>query len=308
VDVVAVAPAVADTANPGYARSGAPWLPLVGGDAGGKRLEAAVVARVDLRFDDRYAEVDHAEEWEAIFHPLPKALDPGLGFAVDHDDRDFGDSPPSGATFELPDQPVADTTYWRNLRTSITNALVAERSVSVWKNPELKLYSRLGESRDDFLARCGDVAAAGADADLAKLKDRYETKVATARDRLRTAESKAETLAIDLRADRQDEMVGGVGDLLGAFAGGRSSSAGLRRIARRRAEIDRTEVRLAEAEASVVARMEAIAAIETDLAVDVERITDEWAIRAEAIEEVEIGLEKSDVRLTELRLVWLPTA
>ena len=101
-------------------------------------------------------------------------------------------------------------------------------------------------------------------------------------------------------------MLGGVGDLLGAFAGGRSGTAGLKRMARRRSEVEKTEARLGDAEATIAARAQDIAEIEADLAADVEEVTAKWDAVAAAIEPLEIGLERTDVRVLDLRLAWLP--
>jgi hypothetical protein len=46
--------------------------------------------------------------------------------------------------------------------------------------------------------------------------------------------------------------------------------------------------------------------LETDLAVDLEAITATWSETVEQIEEIQIGLEKTDVTVDELVLVWVP--
>lgn len=306
-DEVTVPPAVAPDVSIAHVRPTTPWLSEVGGDPAGTRLVAGIAARVAMTFDDHHAGVDHDETWEAVFVPAPDPRAAGPGTAVDHDDRDFADVAPPGAAYVVPDQPVGEASWWRSLEDAIVETLLAERSVTVFKNPELKLYSRIGEARDAFEARCATAAETGADDDLAALRDRYRTKVQAAQERLRTAESKVEALLVDLDVDQQEEVLGGLGDLLGAFAGGRSGSAGLKRAARRRAEIRKTEQRLVTAESTVADRLAAMDAIEADLADDVERITEEWDAKAAAIEELAIGLEASDVRVTDLRLVWVPT-
>jgi hypothetical protein len=305
-DTVGIPPAVADATPVAWAAPSTPWLGQVGGDADGSRWRAGVAARIGLRFDDRHAEVEHTEEWEAVWPKAPPAGDPGTGVAVDHDARDFLDTAPDGAIYELPDEPVDSAAYWRTLATSIVDSLVAGHRVTIHKNPGLSIYSRIGESEEDFAARCAHEAERGADADLAKLKDRYASRIRTAKERLRTAEARAASLSSDLELDRDDELIEGVGDLLGAFAGGRSGSAALKRAARRRSETARTGQRLAAAEDTVAARLDDIVAIEDDLATDVERITAEWESRAGDIEDFEVGLERDDVHVLDLRLVWLP--
>ena len=53
-------------------------------------------------------------------------------------------------------------------------------------------------------------------------------------------------------------------------------------------------------------KQEALADLEADLADELAAIADEWDDKAAAIEPLEIPLSKSDVRVTELVLVWMP--
>jgi hypothetical protein len=49
---------------------------------------------------------------------------------------------------------------------------------------------------------------------------------------------------------------------------------------------------------------EQIALLEADLADEIAEIDDEWAQKAELIESVPVPLERSDVSVRDLRLVW----
>ncbi len=53
-------------------------------------------------------------------------------------------------------------------------------------------------------------------------------------------------------------------------------------------------------------KAQALADLEADLADDVAAITDEWNAKAAAIEPLEVALEKTDVRVSELTLIWVP--
>ena len=53
--------------------------------------------------------------------------------------------------------------------------------------------------------------------------------------------------------------------------------------------------------------MAELASLEDELQDDVIDITDRWAAAAETIEEITIPLEKSDIEVTSLNLIWLPT-
>ncbi len=96
---------------------------------------------------------------------------------------------------------------------------MANQKATVFKNAPLRLYSRVGETQDEFIARTGEAAEGAGDEAMAKLKDTYAAKI----DRVRDSISKAENRVADLQAEassrQSDELLSGAGDLLGAFLG-----------------------------------------------------------------------------------------
>jgi phage host-nuclease inhibitor protein Gam len=177
--------------------------------------------------------------------------------------------------------------------------------VTVFKNPALKLYSRVGESEDDFIKRCHEAAESAADDAAAALKDKYEVRLERVKDQLKAAERRVSELSIDVSSRKQQEMVGGVGDLLGSFFGGKRATTALKGAASRRSQVRRTQERLETASGRVDDKTADIEDLEADLADDIIEITDEWESKAENVETIEIGLEKTDISVRELRLAWV---
>ena len=102
---------------------------------------------------------------------------------------------------------------------------------------------------------------------------------------------------------------------MGALLGGRSSTSKLSRAARsvrgassRRGITARTEKRLDEAEAKVDAKVEDIEVLEERIVDELAEIDDKWSERAADIEELAIGLEKTDIDVDEVSIVWLAQA
>ena len=156
----------------------APWALQVGAVAGGTRLQPAAVARINLRFDEEKADLVADEEWEAVLYPLAAQPDPATAVAVDYDDRDLlAEAPPSGGAYAIPDAPIKQKTYWTGLQRDLVDWLVRNRTTSVFTNKTLKLYSRVGEDQAAFVARCQEAGQAKADDEAAKLRDKYRTKL-----------------------------------------------------------------------------------------------------------------------------------
>jgi hypothetical protein len=301
-----MAPPVASGIEAVWAAPSTPWIEQVGGVRDSGHLVATAVARVHLVYDDHHAGVEHDEEYEAVIHPLDVSASNVV--QVDHDDRDFLASAPDGVRYAPPPAAIDTASFWRSLSSSLADRLTRERTVSILKNPDLKLYSRVGEDPTEFTSRCRTEASARADADIAALRDKYRTRIRSAQDSIRKAEHRVRELETDVGTRRQGELLSGAGDLLGAILGGRRSSTGLRQAANRRSQTRRAEERLDTATDRLAMEHQQLVDLEVDLARDVTEITARWEAAAAAVEEMTIPLERSDVRVEPLKLLWLPVS
>ncbi len=309
----AVMPEVARNVPVFYLDPAAPWAQDTGAVPSGSRFEAALAARVHLLFDESRAGVDHREEWEAIYFPAREHFDASSARSVDFDQRDFRVEPPEGATYVIPRAPIHTVTYWKHVAKEIREELHRTRRVEIVRNKHLKLYSRVGESAEDFAVRCRQAAETAADAEAAKIRDRLEDRLERLQRGVFDAQQKVERLEIDLSSRRQNEMVSGAGAILGALLGGRSSAAKISRAATavrgassRRGITARTEKRLEVAREKVAARLEEIEVLEDEIVDELAEITDKWAERAADTETLTIGLEKSDIDVDEVAVLWIP--
>lgn len=305
---VPLAPIVADGVAVYYLDPAAPWAEKVGATPSSKDLHAALVARVNLTFDDRYAELNHTEEWEAVFTPLSSRFDPAEATVVDYDNRDFAVVEPQGASYHLPELDLKSKQTFIRAEADLKEWLARNQTVEIFRNTELKVYSRIGETEDEFKKRCADAADDGADNAIAGLKKKYATKIKTVRNQLSAAERRVQDLSGDVAASKQNEMLSGAGDLLSAVLGGRRRSSSLRGVASRRAATRKTQGRLETAQSKVDEKVSDLLAIEDDLEIDVLDIAGEWEDKAAAIEPMEVPLEKTDIKVDDLAVLWLPIA
>ena len=285
----------------------ATWAPAVAAVPAGRRWRAVGLVTARLFYDDRYAGVEHEEVFEAVIDPLRADFDPHVLQIVDHDSGHIVSGPPAEGSFLPPDAPVDVASYWRGLRRDVQSHLVRERSVTVWKNPQLALYSRVGESREAFAQRCTTAAEEEADTELAELRRRYAKRLDRVRDQISRADRRVTEIGADLAGRQGEEVLSGVGDLVGALLGGRSAAGALRRASSRRSSTRRSEGDLAEARADLNEEQQELADLEAELGDEVDAIVDGWHEKAAAVEVIEIGLEESDVEVGEVTLVWVPT-
>ncbi len=303
-DETPVAPEVAPRISVSYLDPAAPWAKLVEANPTGTRLEPMIAARVDLVYDERKADLKHDQTWEAIFHPLGERFDPEDAVVVDYDDRDFRPEAPEGATYALVEAPVDTAAFWTSVKSELKDHLYRNASIEVFRNAELKLYARVGESEEDFQQRCDRAAEDRADTEIAKVRDRLEAKLDRAKDQLATAHRRMEELETDTETRKRDEWMSGASDVIGVLLGGRRSRS-LSGASRRRSQTQRTQQRLKTAQAKVEDKVEEITDIEEDIVLEVEEINDKWEDIAANIDTIEVGLEKTDISVDEVALVWV---
>jgi hypothetical protein len=304
-----VAPEVAAGVGVSYLDVAAPWAAGIGAKAG-RRHEAAAVARIALRFDEEKAELVADEEYEAVLSPLPDRADPAAATDADYDDRDLLAEAPAGAVYVLPSAPIKEKRFWADLERAWTDHLARNRMMELLVNREVKLYSRVGETHDQFVARCQDAGAAKADEAAARLRDKYETRLDRIQAQLATAQDRADVLATQQQGRQTEELLGTAGSILGTFLGGRRSASkilsSLGTAAGRRTRSSTTGQRLEAARNKVADLAADYQELEAELAEDLTEITDSWSAKAAKIEALPVRLERTDVRLVDLRLVWVP--
>jgi hypothetical protein len=180
--------------------------------------------------------------------------------------------------------------------------------VAVLRNRPLKLYSRVGEDREAFAARCRAAAETAGDAEAAKIRDRFEGRLDTLRRQIEDARFKVEQADLDSASRRSEEVASGLGTVIGVLLGGRRSTGSLGTIASKRSMTRKAQQRRAGAEARLTGKLEDLEELEDDLAEELADIRTAWAAKAAEIDELEIPLEKSDIVVDEVAVVWVPVA
>ena len=305
-----VIPPVAPSIPIRFLHPAADWRAVQNIKPNSNRFAAAIAAKVLLLYDDTPSKIRHDEEWEAVLYPLTDRISMEDSVAVDYDDRDFLDETPKDATFELPEASIDAEKYFKKISKDLADYLYRNRTVTVYRNPALKLYSRVGESREDFEERCSKQAEDQEDAAASKLRDTFEKRIKRTRDMLERAEDRLEELEVDHKARKTDEILSGVGTVVSLFLGGKRSSrklaTELRRASSKRKQTSKTNQQIESATNRVDERLAQLEDLENELADKLLALDDEWEAKAREIEELEIGLEKTDIRVDEITLVWIP--
>jgi hypothetical protein len=294
-----------------YLDPAAAWAAEVGARSGGKRLQAAVVARVKLLFDDERADVREQQEWEAVFFPLEGSLDAGEARHVDYDDRDFHAAAIGPAVYVLPKAELKSKTYFTKAKSELQDHLYRTMTVELFKNADLKLFSRIGESKADFETRCGQIADDFADKEADKLRKTMVDKMDRIKDAIDKAEDKVREVHSDKKKRGLDAVITAAGGILGSFLGGRKSTKSVLGTVTRTMGKERMREQAGERLETAKNRLEGqhdeLADLEQELTEKLTAIQDEWDRKAALIESLSIELEKTDITVDEIAVVWVPT-
>jgi hypothetical protein len=305
-----VMPAVADGVAVRWVDVASPWLADVGGDERGQRLEAAVMARVHIRYRLAKADVTHDEEYETVLFPLDATVDAAAGYAVDYDDRDLRADAPPHARYRMTAAPLTKATFFKQIERDLVDHLARNEALEIPANESLKLYGRPDESPDDFAQRCLHAAGENADAEAAKLHDTYATKAARLRDQLATAEDRVAVLEAEAKAKRNAEVLSTAGSVLGGLLGGRKSvgsmlgAAGTAAGRRGRTAASQERVKAADNKAARLA--EDLEDLEAELADKVADIAAKWESAAADVSSITVAPTKTNIKVVAMALAWIP--
>ncbi len=252
-----------------------------------------------LRYQLARADVSHDEEYEAVISPLPEQTVTLEPLVVDYDDRDLLAQAPAAARYVLPAAKIANKTYWSTLSRDLTDHLANSATLEVLHNPDLKVYSRIGESAEDFATRCRQAAEDAADKKAVPLQSKYQTKLRTLQTRLDTAGHQAQRAASSANGDMLNSAASVLGGLLGGRRSVSSMSSAARRAASAKSRADAAAAKVDEVQAQ-------IQNLEADLIDELHALQNEWQAKAANIVPVEITAKRTQIRVTDLRLVWIP--
>jgi hypothetical protein len=260
-----------------------------------------------VRMLDRKRDVDHRETVARLVQPGegPMRVDWGEGQAVINE-GDLSPRPVGEGGYAPVVSTLARPRDLKRLEKGFADYVYYNVSVIILYNPVLEVYGAVGESRRDFLVRCGETARRKRDAELKKARARMEQQMRRVQQRLRREQRELTVDQEDLEARKREELLSLGESALNLFTRRRSSST-ISRASRKRRMTK-------HAQADVEESLEAIEDFEQqlqDLKAQWEdqaaEISDQWAEKLEVVEEFEVNPRRADVTVEFCGLAWVPT-
>ncbi|MGQ0720524.1 MAG: ATP-binding protein [Candidatus Eiseniibacteriota bacterium] len=285
--------------------------PAGGAGSGAPVYRPALLGRAKLHWASAAAGVD---EWKDI------ALLSLLLDGVEEDPWASAEELPPGASLgsapvepcrfaDVPAKARAAASYsaWAK---ALAAHLYQDRPVVLRRSPDLRLTSRPGEAEGDFRARLSLVLRERRDDAVAKLRQRYEPKVAQLQERIRTAGQRVERESAQKSQQQLSTAVAVGATVLGALFGrkklsvgtvGRASTA-MRSAGRAQQEAGDVQ----RAEESLEATRQRLAALEEEVRSEVAKLEGGVDASALPLEEVVVRAKKTDLVVQPVALAWTP--
>lgn len=191
--------------------------------------------------------------------------------------------------------------------TALARHLGHSHLVELFRDPELKLTSHVGETERDFRIRVRDARHAARDEAVAALRKKYATKVSRAADQVRRAGAAVERESAQASQAKLQTGVSALATVLGALFGARrggslgratTTARGMGRSMKEAGDIRRAE------EALVAARAE-LAALEAEVEREVAAIADRLAGEP-ALDRIALAPKRGGVAVQFVALGWRP--
>ena len=305
-DATPLMPTVADGVAVRWVTPTASWLADIGGDAAGTIYEPAIVARAHLRYDEAKADLVHDIDHDIVVFPLDANIDPSRSANVAFGEADLLTAAPAPASYRLTDAPIGDAKTWKQVERGIIDHLVRSGSIELQVNKELKLFSAPDESADAFQARCAEAAQTAAEAAKASLATKHEEKIAKLEAQLEAANDRASVVAEQAEDRKRGHLLRAAGDLLGGLFGSRRNTASKIGSAADHLTRDADGARVDEAKGKVARIEQQRAELDDKLAADSAAIDAKWSAAATAVTTIPVTLERTDVKITQIALAWVP--
>jgi hypothetical protein len=217
--------------------------------------------------------------------------------------RDLLDRPEPEAYFdEMPDT-INESKDLTAIRNELEDHLYRSRSLTLRYNPPTDLYSEPSEDEREFSLRVSQAARELRDEDVDELEERYEKKIKTLEERLRTARVALEKQEANARLRKQDALLSAGETVFSLFSGRRRSiSAAARKVS----QVSTSKASIEAAEEKVEVLESDIEELKQDLKTETDDIVTRWESMLKEYEDVVIRPRRTDIEVTLFALTWVP--
>ena len=224
--------------------------------------------------------------------------------------NDLSKTAPAGATFAPLPSAASKAKNYSTWQKDFAQLAAQTQSIELFKSSRAKLLSAPDESERDFRIRLQTDAREARDAALAKVREKYATRVTTLQDRIRRAEQTVQVQSEQATGAKMGAAVSVGAAIFGALLGrkkvnvgtlGRATTAarGMGRIGKEAQDVTR-------ATENVTALKAQLSQLEAEMQSDLQAMTDAWDLSTEPFERVLVKPKRGGISVQLVALVWVP--
>jgi hypothetical protein len=270
----------------------------------GVLYRAALLAQSEVRLTNAKYNLSTDTVWTAL---IPEPEGAAIRWEDNHnppvDDRALDRAPIRDARFAGLSGPLADANQLRALEDDFIDYVVRNGAVNVRVNQKLKVYAGPDVDDDAFAKLCEDAADDQMQAELDKVKARFETKLKSTEEKLRKEERELAEDQAEFKSRKGEEYAKHAETLLSLFGGRRkslTSSLSKRRMA------EQAKADIEESEQTIADLQELIGNLQGEMEAELDEVEAKWDELMADTTELPVAPRKSDVRVTLYGVAWLP--
>ena len=231
---------------------------------------------------------------------------------LDLDPRDLVTEAPVSGVFKDPPSQASEEKNYREWEKSLAEHIYRHRRSYLLRCKAVSAISEPGETERDFRIRIADEARSLRDERIAKIQDKYASKLNSAAERVRKAELRVDKEEQEASGAKMQNVINIGATLLSAVLGRRRLSAttvGRAATTARgygRASKQADDVRRAAEDLS--AYQERLELLEEELEREIETIRDDCAPENLEVETLELKPRRTDIDIRNVGLAWVPVA
>jgi hypothetical protein len=266
----------------------------------------------ELHFVRAMYELDHWEERSVLVPAEAEFTDSpwDRGVVLEPHQLVLQDSvDPHGEFAGLP-KSLSDAKAFSRWEKDLVNYFYQSQRLKIWSCPELKEFSRAGESERGFRIRLAQLAQEKRDQQVEKIRDRYRSKMSSLNNQIRRAQQTLDREESQYDQRKVDTVVSVGSSILGALFGRKlfsrtnvnkasSSAKSISRTARERSDVKRAEEKL-------LLLKRKLSELELQVAQDVAEIDRKLRSDAIELEQLQVKSRKSHNRVEPVVVAWLP--
>ncbi len=181
--------------------------------------------------------------------------------------------------------------------------LLSRMKLDLFYNRQLKLLSEPGESREAFALRCRQVVDGRLQREMEAMREKYQRRLEKLEDTLMKEKDRLEMLEARYKGRVAEEALS-VGETILRIALGGKPTTALSRSARKRRMSAETKRRIAEKKHRIEDIKEDMVELQREMEEKARIIREKYLKTVEAIEPYPVRLEKDDIVISSVALLW----